>query len=149
VEFLSHHPNIYGIKDSERDMERMKAIVEIKKTNPDFAYFCGWAAQSVYSLSIGGDGIVPSTGNFVPKMFADLYDAVECGNKEEAQRLQEETNTIAKIYQEGRTLGKSLAALKIMMHTLGLCSPYMFRPLNRLSEEEEKKVAQLSMAVKF
>ena len=140
VRRLADHPNIVGLKDSERDLERMKQCIDISKNNDGFAYFCGWAAQSAYSLSLGGDGIVPSTGNFVPEMFQQLYEAAVRGDMTEANRLQDETNEIAKIYQKDRTLGQSLTALKVMMQTKGLCEPWMLMPLTRLSAEEESEI---------
>ena len=137
---LADHPNIVGLKDSERDMERMAQCIEIAKGREDFCYFCGWAAQSAHSLELGGDGIVPSTGNYVPEMFQQLYEAAVNGDMQTANRLQEETNEIAKIYQKDRTLGQSLAALKVMMGTKGLCGPDMLMPLTRLTSEEEKAI---------
>ena len=137
---LADHPNIVGLKDSERDLERMAQCIEIAKGRDDFAYFCGWAAQSAHSLELGGNGIVPSTGNYVPGMFNDLYDAAVRGDMATANRLQDETNEIAKIYQKDRTLGQSLTALKVMMQTKGLCEPWMLMPLCRLSAEEEKAI---------
>lgn len=137
---LADHPNIVGLKDSERDMERMEQCVAISRDREDFAYFCGWAAQSAHSLALGGDGIVPSTGNYVPDMFSELYEAATAGDNATAERLQNETNEIAKIYQAGRTLGESLAALKTMMQTKGLCDPWMLMPLTRLSAEEEQSI---------
>jgi 4-hydroxy-tetrahydrodipicolinate synthase len=147
VERLSKHPNIVGLKDSERDLERMEKCIEIARNNDDFTYFCGWAAQSAHSLELGGDGIVPSTGNFVPGMFRKLYDAAEAGDMETANRLQDETNEIAKLYQAGRTLGQSLTALKVMMQTRGLCTPDMLMPLTRLSEQEEAEIAAAAAAI--
>lgn len=137
---LADHPNIVGLKDSERDLERMAQCIEIAKEREDFCYFCGWAAQSAHSLELGGDGIVPSTGNFVPEMFQQLYEAAVKGDMATANRLQDETNEIAKIYQKDRTLGQSLTALKVMMQTKGLCEPWMLMPLTRLSAEEEKAI---------
>ena len=137
---LADHPNIVGLKDSERDLERMAQCIEIAKGRDDFAYFCGWAAQSAHSLELGGNGIVPSTGNFVPEMFQQLFDAAVRGDMETANRLQDETNEIAKIYQKDRTLGQSLTALKVMMQTKGLCEPWMLMPLTRLSAEEEQAI---------
>ena len=147
VERLSKHPNIVGLKDSERDLERMEKCIEIARNNDEFTYFCGWAAQSAHSLELGGDGIVPSTGNFVPGMFRKLYDAAEAGDMETANRLQDETNEIAKLYQAGRTLGQSLTALKVMMQTRGLCTPDMLMPLTRLSEQEEAEIAAAAAAI--
>ena len=137
---LADHPNIVGLKDSERDLERMAQCIEIAKDRDDFCYFCGWAAQSAHSLELGGDGIVPSTGNYVPEMFQQLYEAAIAGDMATANRLQDETNEIAKIYQKDRTLGQSLTALKVMMQTKGLCEPWMLMPLTRLTEEEEKAI---------
>lgn len=139
---LADHPNIVGLKDSERDLERMQQCIALSKGREDFSYFCGWAAQSAYSLSLGGDGIVPSTGNFVPDMFSALFEAARSGDFKEANRLQDATNEIAKIYQSGRTLGQSLAALKVMMQTKGLCEPWMLMPLTRLSADEEEEIRQ-------
>lgn len=147
IERLSKHPNIVGLKDSERDLERMEKCIEIARDNDEFTYFCGWAAQSAHSLELGGDGIVPSTGNFVPGMFRKLYDAAEAGDMETANRLQDETNEIAKLYQAGRTLGQSLTALKVMMQTRGLCTPDMLMPLTRLSEQEETEIAAAAAAI--
>ncbi len=147
IKRLSEHPNIVGLKDSERDLERMDACIAISRGREDFAYFCGWAAQSAHCIELGGDGIVPSTGNFVPSMFKQLYDAAVAGDMETANRLQDETNAIAKIYQEGRTLGQSLTALKVMMQTDGLCDPYMLPPLTRLPKEEEAAIAERARKV--
>lgn len=144
---LADHPNIVGLKDSERDLERMAQCIEIAKDRDDFCYFCGWAAQSAHSLELGGDGIVPSTGNFVPEMFQQLYEAAIAGDMATANRLQDETNEIAKIYQKDRTLGQSLTALKVMMQTKELCEPWMLMPLTRLSAEEEKAIAAKATAL--
>lgn len=147
VQRLADHPNIVGLKDSERDMERMEKCIAIAKNRDDFAYFCGWAAQSAKSLELGGNGIVPSTGNFVPGMFQNLYKAAVAGDMETAYRLQDETNEIAKIYQANRTLGQSLTALKVMMQTRGLCTPDMLMPLTRLSEAEEAEITAIAEGI--
>ena len=147
VQKLADHPNIVGLKDSERDMERMEKCIAIAKNRDDFAYFCGWAAQSAKSLELGGNGIVPSTGNFVPGMFQNLYKAAVAGDMETAYRLQDETNEIAKIYQANRTLGQSLTALKVMMQTRGLCTPDMLMPLTRLSEAEEAEITAIAEGI--
>lgn len=147
IQRLADHPNIVGLKDSERDMERMEKCIAIAKNRDDFAYFCGWAAQSAKSLELGGNGIVPSTGNFVPGMFQNLYKAAIAGDMETAYRLQDETNEIAKIYQANRTLGQSLTALKVMMQTRGLCTPDMLMPLTRLSEAEEAEITAIAEGI--
>ena len=103
--------------------------------------------QSAHSRELGGNGIVPSTGNFVPEMFQQLFDAAVAGDMDTANRLQDETNEIAKIYQKDRTLGQSLTALKVMMKTKGLCEPWMLMPLTRLSADEEQVIDTKALAL--
>ncbi len=136
VERLSRHENIWGLKDSERDVERLQKCINTYKDRKDFSFFCGWGGQSANSLMWGADGIVPSTGNIVPEMYKQLYLAAIQQDNETADDLQVKTDKVAKIYQEGRTLGQSLAALKVMMEVAGLCKSYMKPPLTELSEEE-------------
>ncbi|MBQ2728582.1 MAG: dihydrodipicolinate synthase family protein [Alistipes sp.] len=142
VRKLAEHPNIVGLKDSERDLERMAACIEIARSREDFTYFCGWAAQSAHSLELGADGIVPSTGNFVPKHFQALYEAAVSGDMEEANRLQAVTDEMAKIYQQGRPLGQQLAALKCIMEQCELCGREMLPPLTMLPEAEYTKIIE-------
>ena len=142
VRKLAEHPNIVGLKDSERDLERMTACIEIARSREDFTYFCGWAAQSAHSLELGADGIVPSTGNFVPKHFQALYEAAVAGEMEEANRLQAVTDEMAKIYQQGRPLGQQLAALKCIMEQCELCGREMLPPLTMLPEAEHTKIIE-------
>ena len=80
-------------------------------------------------------------------MFQQLFDAAVAGDMATANRLQDETNEIAKIYQKDRTLGQSLTALKVMMQTKDLCEPWMLMPLTRLSADEEQAIAAKTTAL--
>lgn len=144
VEDLSRHPCISGLKDSERDEERMSRGIEIFRDREDFSFFVGYAALSARSLIEGADGIVPSTGNLVPYMFRALYGHVMAGNLEEAMRLQQQTDEIARIYQDGRSLGESLQALKVMMSVLGLCESYAIPPLQTLDGPSQERIRELT-----
>ncbi|MDR1003509.1 MAG: dihydrodipicolinate synthase family protein [Prevotellaceae bacterium] len=140
VKQLSEHPNIVGMKDAERDLGRMEACIRLAHNHADFSYFCGWAAQCANSLEMGADGIVPATGNYVPELFADLYDKVLTHDMTAARTLQVRADRIARICHADRLPGESLAALKVMMTHKGLCQPYMIPPLTRLTPEEEKDI---------
>lgn len=129
-EELSRHSNIAGLKDSERDEERLRASVEAFRDRADFSFFCGWGAMGAASLQMGADGIVPSTGNIVPELYGSLYKAYLAGDFAEADRLQALTDKVGAVYQKGRTLGQSLAALKVLMNSRGLCGTAMMPPLS-------------------
>lgn len=132
VEELSVHPNIWGLKDSERDVERMQTCIERYQDNENFSFFCGWGAQSFGSLKMGADGIVPSTGNYVPEMYKKMYDAALNKDWEECEHWQKETDAVAQQYQKDRTLGESLAVLKALMNQKGLCNKTMMPPLTEV-----------------
>ncbi len=148
VEKLSRHEKIAGLKDSERDIERLETAIELFKDREDFSHLIGWGAQCANGLLLGSDGLVPSTGNFIPGMFRELYDAAIRGDKAEAQKLQNETDEISRVYQKDKILSQSLAALKLIMNEMGLCSPYVLPPLLRLSKEEEDNVLKNYETVK-
>lgn len=136
IETLSQHPNIRGIKDSERDETRMMTLIERYKDNPDFAYFCGWGAKGAESLLLGADGIVPSTANLVPALYGKLFAAAMAGQSGDVARLQALTDLVAGVYQAGFTLGESLAALKLLLHQQGRCGTAMKPPLSLLTTDK-------------
>lgn len=140
VEKLSHHERIVGLKDSERDQERFDTLINMIKKREDFSHLIGWGAQSAHGLLIGSDGIVPSTGNLIPAMFKVMYDAAKNGDNKTAIQMQNLSNEVAEIYQKGRVLSESLAALKILMKTQGLCESNVLPPLTNLSDGEESKL---------
>jgi 4-hydroxy-tetrahydrodipicolinate synthase len=63
IDELSYHSNIIGLKDSERNVERLHESLHLWKDRPDFSHFMGWAAKSAEAMLLGSDGIIPSTGN--------------------------------------------------------------------------------------
>lgn len=147
IEKLSHHPNIVGLKDSEDNQERMEEILRLVADRDDFAYFCGCAANSANALSLGADGIVPSVGNYLPKMYADLFDAGVKGDTATAEDLQQKTIEIGKINTAGLTLGQSLAGLKVIMKMVGLCDTFMLPPLTELDDDTVKRIQEQAKEV--
>jgi 4-hydroxy-tetrahydrodipicolinate synthase len=136
---LSKHPNIIGIKDSERSMERMDLLAEHFKDREDFAIFNGWTTKSSYALLAGFDGIVPSTANLIPKLFADLYQAVMEGDKEKAEEIQDKIDPIADFHQQEIPFSHMIPILKVMMDEFELCGPTVLPPLTRLGAKPEEQ----------
>ncbi|MEN6454967.1 MAG: dihydrodipicolinate synthase family protein [Prolixibacteraceae bacterium] len=134
---LSHHPNIAGVKDSERDQNRLDQALALWRDRCDFAHLTGWAAMSVYALQNGSDGIVPSTGNFDPGSYVAMYSAVLHGDNTMAGELQKRTNRLSALYQSNRNLSESLVALKVILSVLGICGTFMMPPVYPMEDEEE------------
>jgi 4-hydroxy-tetrahydrodipicolinate synthase len=140
IDQLSHHTNIVGLKDSERSEERLKQSIELWKERKDFSHLLGWAAKSADALLMGSDGLVPSTGNFEAKLYADLFKAAREGDNNKAFELQKLSDVLGNLYQQGRTLGESLWAFKVLMKEIGLCEPNVMPPVYPQSKEEETKL---------
>ncbi len=140
VEKLSHIENIAGLKDSERDLSRLEQSIVMFKDREDFSHLVGWNAQCYHALSKGSDGIVPSTANFSPSLYGDMYKAVISGDLERASNLQLITDEISRVYQEGKILSEALAALKIMLNEVNICGTRVLPPLTELNEEDSGMV---------
>lgn len=140
AEQLSQLPNVIGFKDSENAPGRPEETARRLSGRPNFSIFMGAAVLSAKALKLGFDGLVPSSGNLVPHLWRELYDQARAGHWEKADALQSRLNTIAQIFQRNRTLGESLAALKAMMDTRGLCGPTVLPPLRTLDADARLSV---------
>lgn len=139
---LSYHERILGIKDSERDYERLEKSISLWKDRDDFSHFNGWGAQCFNAMWLGSDGVVPSTGCFNVKLYSDMYEAVLNREEDKGKKIQEITMEIADVYQKGRILSQSLPALKVMLSEVGLCGTKVKLPFMQLPPEEEKIIRE-------
>ena len=140
VEQLLGHPRLAGIKDSENNPKRLEELLSRFGGKKDFSVFVGVGALMEKGLKLGADGIVPSVGNLIPDVCHQLCVAARktdaAGMADHVLRM----NTVASLYQKGRTLNESLAVLKAAMFCRGLCAPDVLPPLHRVSEAEVEKI---------
>jgi dihydrodipicolinate synthase/N-acetylneuraminate lyase len=148
IDELSHHPNIVATKDSERSEERLAKSLALWKDRADFGHLLGWAAKSAEALVGGSDGLIPSTGNLVQWIYAEMLIAVKAGDTGKAYEMQQLSDVYGNLYQGGKTLGESLWALKILMQYKGICGDTVMPPLQAISEEEKQKLISSFEAIK-
>lgn len=142
IDELSYHEHIVATKDSERNDERLRQSLELWAGREDFSYFLGWAARSATALLNGSDGLVPSTGNLCPAIYSAMYKAVLKGDAEKADHFQRQSDVLGNLYQQGKLLGESLWALKVLMDEKDICLPYVMPPLQPQSAEEDAALRQ-------
>jgi 2-dehydro-3-deoxy-D-pentonate aldolase len=135
VASLSRHPRIAGFKDSENNTERLEQLTSRLLGDDNFSLFIGVGVLSAQGLLSGMDGVVPSSGNLDPRSWREMCDAAQRGDREEVERFQTRVNRLAQVFQRGRTLGQSLAALKAAMSVLGLCGTSMLPPFSPIAPE--------------
>ena len=136
IKKLSAHENIIGLKDSERDVDRLDSLAAFAGETEGFYYQLGWAARSVYALKAGADGIVPSTANAFPELYYKLYQAAVDGDYEKAEIYQSVTDELSAVYQKDKLLSQALPGLKVMLEELGICRSNCISPCYPLKPEE-------------
>lgn len=129
-------PRVIGIKDSENNAARLVELLRELGGKDTFSVLVGTGPLMAKGLLAGADGIVPSVGNLAPALCRQLYDVARAGNAAETGRVHQRLMELSRVYQSGRTLDQSLAALKAAMGWLGLCGPDVFPPLQALSMRE-------------
>ena len=137
---LTGHPRLVGIKDSENDPQRLRELIKRFGDTPNFVISIGVGAFMAEGLKLGAEGIIPSAGNLVPAACQQLFESIRRGDLAAAEAHAERMKTVAALYQRDRTLGQSLAALKMALHYLGLCGPDVLPPLVPLGEAGQKAI---------
>lgn len=127
-EFVSY-PTVLGLKDSENNPQRLRTLLGKYAGHPQFSILVGVGALMYEGMELHADGIVPSAGNLHPELCVDFYNA--CINEQwtRARTLFESMTALAALYQKGRTLSQSLAALKAVLAGVGICSKYTLPPI--------------------
>jgi len=140
VEKLLGHPRLAGIKDSENHPLRHEELLRRFGGRPEFAVFIGVGALMEKGLLEGADGIVPSAGNLIPEVCQQMWAAAGKADWDKVAELQARMMTVARLYQDGRNLNESLAALKAALHLRGLCTPVVLPPLRAVSQWELEEI---------
>ena len=148
IDALSYHPNVIATKDSERNEERLKQSLALWKDREDFSHFLGWSVKSADALINGSDGLIPSTGNLVPGVYSQMFEAVEAGNYQKAHEMQKLSDIYGSLYQSNRILGETLWALKVLLKEKGICDSIVMPPLQSQSKDEEVKLIQAMKELK-
>ena len=86
-EMFEHDGRFMGIKHTSNDLFALK---QFKQSIDNITVFNGYDEVCLAGLSMGADGAIGSTYNFMGKRFVALYNAFLSGNMEEAKKLQDE-----------------------------------------------------------
>ena len=140
IEQLCKVQNIIGIKDSEYDEARLEHSLKLWKDRTDFFHLTGVNKLMVKGLMLGSRGVVPSTGNFAPGLYSDIFKCCRENKEEEAKDLLERSQEYCDVYQANRSLASSLAALKLILAEMGLCERFVLPPLIECSNADAEEI---------
>jgi 4-hydroxy-tetrahydrodipicolinate synthase len=137
---LSAHKQIIGVKDSSGDVAYFARVLELKRMRPDWSVFVGPEHLLLETTGQGGDGGVNGGANFYPRLFVDLFNAFEGGDRNRANELQQQLLRLGKVYQIGRHASTVIKGMKCACSLLGLCDDLMAEPFQRFNPPEREQV---------
>ena len=136
AEMFEADARIAGIKHTSTDLFTLR---QIKRRIPRAVVFNGFDEICLAGLSMGADGAIGSTYNFMGSKFVSLYEAFKAGNIEKAQKLQNEASDIIAVMCRYGVFQCEKEILTRMGIDMGQCR----KPFLPLSSEGKKAVSDL------
>jgi 4-hydroxy-2-oxoglutarate aldolase len=134
---LSEHPNIIGMKDSSNDVVQFADAVRM--TGKDFAMMIGNGTVFSEALQAGARAGILAVGCCAPQICLDIYQAVQGGDIDRANALQEKLSPLARAVTKTYGIGGLKAALEIA----GYVGGSVRAPLRAPGEEARAEIARL------
>lgn len=83
---IAELPGIAGVKEGSGDIAQITDVIqEIGREKAGFSVLSGDDALAYPTLALGGDGLISTAANLVPRRIADLVDAALDGDMETAR----------------------------------------------------------------
>ena len=114
---LSQHANIIGMKDSSNDVERFSRSVQM--VDQDFAMMIGNGTVFSEALQAGARAGILAVGCCAPQICLDIYKAIQAGDIDRANVLQQKLTPLARAVTRTYGIGGLKAALEMAGYTGG------------------------------
>ena len=134
---LSAHENIIGMKDSSADVAQFAETV--RQTPDDFAVMIGNGTVLCEALQSGARGGILAVGCVAPRLCIEIYEAVQAGDIDRAQVLQDKLTPLARAVTKTYGIG----GLKTAMEMAGFVGGAVRAPLQRPNEAAAAEIAEL------
>lgn len=128
-EFLNDE-RFLGVKFTSNDFYSLERI---RRTHPDKILYNGYDEMMLAGLSMGADGGIGSTYNFMAEKFIKLLELFNSGNMSEARMLQAHINDIIETLIKTGVMQGEKYVLDRLGFNMGPCR----RPYAELSEEQK------------
>ncbi|MCK6256649.1 2,4-dihydroxyhept-2-ene-1,7-dioic acid aldolase [Fictibacillus sp. KIGAM418] len=127
-------PNIIGVKESNKDFEHVNRV--LLNCGRDFLLFSGIELLCYPMLAIGGKGYISATANVLPGKVAEVYNAWEAGNIEEAMQLHYEMMPLNDVLFRDT----NPAPLKAALGMMGKIKPRLRLPMDLPSDSIQEEI---------
>jgi 4-hydroxy-tetrahydrodipicolinate synthase len=134
---LAQIDNLVAIKDSSGNMAQMLAYVS--ETPDHFCVLQGLDSIFFPALVGGAVGGVAGSGNLIPEVVVELYNAFQDGDWEQARTAQSKVTLVREIM----TTGTFPSGLKLAMDMIGQSTGPARRPAGTLDQKQAERVRDL------
>jgi 4-hydroxy-tetrahydrodipicolinate synthase len=140
---LAQMEGVAGIKDSGGDPAYLEHLLALKKTRPGFAVLCGDEGLLLEAARLGCDGLVPSSANVFPALFARLWRAVAAGQWPEAEALAAKVARANRLNRYSDSWLAPIVWKKAALARLGICGPRVTAPHAPLDAESGRVLEEV------
>jgi 4-hydroxy-tetrahydrodipicolinate synthase len=138
VSTLAREGTIAGIKDSSRDFEYFEGVCIATRDLPKFRIFTGSDTMLLPSMAMGGAGTICGAANVVPHWVVRIYDQFTNGDLDGARLTQDALYQLVYAVRAG----VFPAAIKMALHYLGICEPWLAPPVQQLEARLQPKLRE-------
>ncbi len=133
---LSEIKNVAGVKEATGSVDQ--AIDVLRLCREGFAVFSGEDSLTFSLMALGGNGVVSTVANIVPKEMSDLAEACLKGDWEKGRKLQLKLIPLIRaVFLETNPI-----PIKTALSLMGKCPGDVRLPLTPMSEGNLKKLRQ-------
>jgi len=133
---LRENPLVMGVKHTSMDLFQLERM---KNFDKDMLVYNGHDEVFLAGLSMGADGAIGTTYNFMGSKFVRIYNAFNEGNRQEAEMLQKEANEII----EGLIKVGVFQGTKYILEKQGIDCGICRKPFKELNLEDESLLDSL------
>lgn len=137
IDRIQELPNVIGVKDSSGDYSHVLKLIRLVKAREGKGVLVGIPPIAAAAILQGADGSVPGIANIDPHTLLDLYDAARRGDLAPLDRLQGRVSRLMDML----THGAPIVCIKTALELLGVCQAHAAAPLQPLSEEKRRLIA--------
>lgn len=140
AEKMFENPRFLGIKHTNADLFQLQ---QFKTLSRDIVVYNGFDEMFVAGLSMGADGGIGSTYNFMAEKFVSIYRDFRLGNIDDARKTQEEANRIiAELIRYGVFVSE-----KAILEEIGIEMGEVRKPFLPISEEGKRAMRAIAKSL--
>jgi len=143
IKELLNHEKVVGVKHTSHNLYQLERM---KTQHKNLTVFNGYDEMFLAGLSMGADGGIGSTYNFMAEKFIKIKKAYEAKELSSAQKLQSEANDVIEVLSE---IGV-YQGIKYILKLIGIDCQNSLSPFKPLTDREKlylEKIAETKLQI--